>query len=452
MSSSTLVRGQSFCLSEPSINKQSAESNRERETPRSCKLYWINVYLHKVIGTENGWNGYTSSIDPVVIRNLNSSFNQYGLYFELSGTRDWYTDKYTDVDAYPGTLESILSGIFEDQQSLQHSDAIDIYLLPANIPVKGGGFVPSNNKKVMFVGGTQIVNDCTGGSTSYEIATSKVVSHEMGHCLGLPHTFEASVGTDIDSVRKRECVDPITCQFVSNCAACNVSGNPTINMTNFMSYTIPSCMSVFSNEQISMMKDNLDNTMASVVSRIQGAPHDITGDLVGPSEVSKGKLVWFQLSDQVEENETIVWEIPTGFLPIGKVDSSAIQILIGPAAESGDIRVWKTNLCGESNKKSIYVGVGPNDCMTCPTVKIFPNPAYNEINISHLSQESDDQEFFEKPRQYIMVDINGKTVFEFKSIQRNVILDLSGINNGVYMLIIKDGNNTTHRQRLIIVR
>ncbi len=87
-----------------------------------CKLYWINIYLHKVIGTKNGWNGYTSSIDTDIMENLNASYNQYGLYFELKGARDWFTDIYTDVNIDPGILEITLIGIFEDEASLQHSN------------------------------------------------------------------------------------------------------------------------------------------------------------------------------------------------------------------------------------------------------------------------------------------------------------------------------------------
>jgi len=71
--------------------------------------------------------------------NLNASFNQYGFYFVLVGSRSWFTDIYTDANADPSILEITLTGIFDDKESLQHADAIDLYLLPAKIPIKGGG-------------------------------------------------------------------------------------------------------------------------------------------------------------------------------------------------------------------------------------------------------------------------------------------------------------------------
>ena len=454
LATSTTAISQSFCLSDPSINKKSAESyigiknRRER-----CQLYWINIFIHRVIGTQNGWNGYTSSIDTKIMQNLNSSYNQYGFYFELSGSRDWFTNDYTSADADPAILEITLSGIFDDPAALQHKDAIDIYLLPLNIPIKGGGFVPSNNKKVMLLGGTRNVDHCTGGSTLFEIATSKVVSHEMGHCFGLPHTFDVSLGTSVDYVRNRECVDPGTCQFVSNCAECNVNSNPTLNMDNFMSYTIPDCMSLFSKEQVDLMKDNLDETMVSVVGRTQGLPTDIV-DIIGPSEVSKGFLVSFDASDLGDENETFVWEMPTGFLRTeGEDTNRSIQTWIGSIAESGNVRVWKTNLCGDGNTKYKYVTVIPDDCIVCPMVKILPNPAFDEIFISYSSQEYKDQELFDKPREYLIIDSQGKSVFKYKSRQTNLRLDISRINqNGTYILSIKHRNSGIYGHRLIINR
>jgi hypothetical protein len=415
---------------------------------QSCKIFWINIYIHRVIKYGNGANGYNSSIDRDIMTNLNSSFNQYGFYFELIGARDWVTDIYSD----PESEGIVLSGIFDDPGSLQHTDAIDIYLLPSDSQISGG-FVPSNNKKVMVIGGTRTIQHCSGSEALYEVVTTKVVSHEMGHCLGLPHTFDVSLGTSVDYVTENACIDPGTCQFVSNCTNCNVSSNPTLNMNNFMSYTVPSCMSVFSDEQVSLMRQTLDNTMTPVVDRTQGEPADIIGDLLGPSEVSKGLIVPFYVTDQADQSESFIWTIPPGFLRTGEDDSNGIvQTWIGSTAESGNVRVVKTNLCGTSREKFKYVTVTANDCTGCPSVKVFPNPAFSEIYISYSSQESGDQEFFEKDREYMVVDAEGKIVHNYKSKQTNLILDLKPIKAGVYTLVIKHGNPGTFQHKFIIAR
>jgi hypothetical protein len=449
--SSTLARSQSFCLSNSIINKTGTESYRIQENIQPCKIYWINVYLHRiqgflVDGVGNGWQDYHPNIDSKIMENLNSSFNHYGIYFQLAGARDWFTRTYTDPERHNLSL----LGIFDDPNSLQHEDAIDIYLLPSNSKVSGG-FVPGNNKKVMLIGGTRTVEHCSGESTSYQVATTKVVSHEMGHCLGLPHTFDESIGTDVDYVTENACVDPGTCQFVSNCQGCNVSSNPTLNMNNFMSYTIPNCMSEFTDEQLNRLRENLNNSMASVVNRTQGVPTDISEDLIGPSEVSTGSVVWFNVADQTDGVETFTWSIPTGFMPTGEETRTSIQTWIGSAAESGNIGVRKTNLCGTSDEKYKYVTVIKEDCLDCPGIKVFPNPAFENLYISNFKVQSD-QEHLDSPQEYVIVDLSGKTVHKSESIRKNLILRLDRIKTGIYILIITDGNSSTYRQKLTIIK
>ena len=180
---------------------------------------------------------------------------------------------------------------------------------------------------------------------------------------------------------------------------------------------------------------------------------DIIGDLNGPAEVSKGLMVQYKVLYPADESETFVWTIPTGFLLTGGDDTiGSVQAWIGSTAESGNVRVLKTNLCGASNEKFKYVTVTSNDCTGCPFVKVFPNPASKEIYISYSSGESGDKFFFEKQREYMIVDAQGKVVYEYKSKQTNLILNLQPIKGGVYTLVIKHGNPGTFQLKFIIAR
>jgi hypothetical protein len=129
----------------------------------------------------------------------------------------------------------------------------------------------------------------------------------------------------------------------------------------------------------------------------------------------------------------------------------SIQIWIGSGAESGDVEVWKSNLCGDGNKKTKNVTVIPDDCVDCPTVKVLPNPASDKIFISYSSQESGDQEFFENPREYTIVDAQGSVVQSITSKQTNIILDLTQ-PNGFYVLNIRYGNVEGYRIKFIVAR
>lgn len=128
LASSNLVRSQSFCLTGPNTEEQRAGIESYLQTIQArasssepCKLYWINVYIHRVKG--NGF-GYGSSIDNTIINNLNSSYNQYGFYFEKSGSRDWYNNFYSN----PGTPQMALQGIFNHPDASLHAYQHDRYL------------------------------------------------------------------------------------------------------------------------------------------------------------------------------------------------------------------------------------------------------------------------------------------------------------------------------------
>ncbi len=340
---------------------------------------------------------------------------------------------------------------------------IDIYVLPSNSQIRGG-FVPDDNQKAMVLGGTRYVEHCSGGSTNYEIATSKVVSHEMGHCFGLLHTWQNNgddglSDTSIDYVQENACVNPNTCQFVNNCSLCNVSSNPTTNMTNFMSYTVPTCMSVFSPMQVNLMRNTLNYSIASVVNDSwAGIPPGITGNLSGPSTVSEWDLTWYSVPDQNQKYGTFFWTTPRGFLrTAGGNGYHNVQTWIQPNARSGYVQVWLTNICGNGGAKFKYVTVTTGGgCGICPITQMSPNPASNELVISFSSRETGEilaKPVFEEARKYVITDFMGTMVFSYKSKQTKLKLDISGIKrNGTYVLNVTHGSLGTDQLRLIIDR
>ena len=349
----------------------------------------------------------------------------------------------------PGSNITLL-GVFEDPQSFQHEDAIDIYLLPANSEVSGG-YVPGNNKKVMLLGGTRTVEHCSGETKTYQVAATQVVSHEMGHCLGLPHTFEQSIGTTIDLARENACVDPNTCQFISNCSSCNVTSNPTLNMTNVMSYTVPNCMSVFSEEQVNVMRHQLNNSMASVVDTDKDTLAEASVEIIGPSEVYRGNTVKFEIPDLTPESETYEWSFPEGFILNSLEDGNTIEVWVGSTADSGTISVKISNLCGDSNEWFKFIKVGQKDCLDCPIVDIFPNPAATRIYVNYRAA-TNNQEKFENYQDYTIVDLNGRSVFRTRSMRKNLIMEVDDLESGLYVLLIGNQHSEVIRHKLAIAR
>jgi Pregnancy-associated plasma protein-A len=234
-----------------------------------CQTFTVRVYIHHVKGVQKP--GYTSAIDATVMSNLNSSYNPYGISFKFMGSRDWLAPALSG-GGYIADLAT--SGLIENIPSRgdngKVNGAINIYLLPANFKGDIDGFGKANGiiSDFIFLAGSRTVNPCTVAQKIYRIPEEKTVAHEMGHCFGLVHTFNTQTpnggddglaDTPFDNNQSNDCINPSTCTFTGGCTNCPSTSNPTTVMTNFMSYTVPTCMSVFSNQQLDLIKNNLNN-------------------------------------------------------------------------------------------------------------------------------------------------------------------------------------------------
>ncbi|HYC84908.1 MAG TPA: M43 family zinc metalloprotease [Chryseosolibacter sp.] len=368
------VFGQGMCLSDRFLAKRKPSSSAVTEssagTMSTCTQYTVRVYVHRL--RHSAGYGYGSFIDQTLLDRLNASYNQYGIFFTLSGSRDWNNNFFSD----PNTPSFALAGIFDDPGANQQSNAINIYVLPSNSQIQGG-FVPDNNKKVMVLGGTRAVTHCSGGTTNYEIAQHRIVSHEMGHCFGLVHTFQYDgddglSDTPIDHVRRNECVNPSNCQFVPNCATCNVASNPTTTMNNFMSYTVPTCMSFFSPMQLDVMKNAMNNNMSSVVTVTQLSPpnmqlmtYDNNKPVSTVTFVSAGYHTIYTNLNPSSLTQNVQWSANAAISPFGsKLVNASFNIYSG---QSINFSITATNACGSANRNPTFVAQSG--------YYMYPNPA-----------------------------------------------------------------------------
>jgi len=259
-----------FCGTPSNVPNFLTNLSSSFQTPQSS--YVIGIYFH-VMRTSAGTGGQTQAEINTAFNTLVSDYQSYNITFQLLGTDVISNDSYYNQTSF--TVDANGDGKFDNFTVNSHSNAIDIYLF-ANDKLNFG--LASN------IPGTALV---IGGSAfGINLASSHVLSHEVGHCLGLFHTFHGTwpnealgscpelvngtngatcgdfvADTPADPARIFDCGTQSTCTW--NCSgsysdANGQSYNPDTHL--FMAYTFPNCMSYHTPGQISRMFSTIANS------------------------------------------------------------------------------------------------------------------------------------------------------------------------------------------------
>jgi hypothetical protein len=216
----------------------------------------VNVYVHvinKGSGIENGDVSTGMITDQIDV--LNEAFAPTGFSFNLVAiTRttnvEWYTMS-------PGSAEEQ-----EAKAALRAGTAADLNIYTAN---PGGGLLgwatfPSNYARQPVMDGTVLLYSSLPGGSATPYNLGDTGTHEVGHWLGLYHTFQGGCNVkrgDFVADTPAEKSPAFGCPVGrDSCSGKKFPGLDPIH--NFMDYTDDACMDRFSAGQDTRMGEAWD--------------------------------------------------------------------------------------------------------------------------------------------------------------------------------------------------
>jgi hypothetical protein len=208
----------------------------------------IPVYFHAITASDG--TGYVAPARfALQIAALNAAFEPTGWQFVLADI-DWTADDewFRMIPGSPVERRA--------KRALRRGSAADLNLYTAN---PGGGITlgwatfPSDYVRDPMGDGVVLLHATIpgGGAAPYNLGDTG--THEVGHWMGLLHTFENACSQPGDLVADTPAERGPSYACVASRNTCGMPASPADPVTNFMDYTDDACMNGFSAGQDARM-------------------------------------------------------------------------------------------------------------------------------------------------------------------------------------------------------
>lgn len=247
----SIVRGKRCAHVDPSELEQSkieADLNRTLAAPdfvmKALSNNVINVSWHIVTSGSTG--NVTDARITSQLQVLNSAYAGSGFSFktvaiERVNNSTWFNGCY-------GAQETNMKSALADSPAT----TLNIYTCNPSGGILGYATFPSSYAESSTRHGVVLMHSTLPGGSAAPYNLGDTGTHEVGHYLGLYHTFQGGCNNPGDSVSDTPAEASAAYGCPTNRNTCTAAGLDPIK--NFMDYTDDSCMNTFTSGQITRMK------------------------------------------------------------------------------------------------------------------------------------------------------------------------------------------------------
>jgi len=188
---------------------------------------------------------------------LNSAFAGTGFTFSLAGitrhkNNQWYTG------CYSSGAESKMKQLL----AVDPATTMNVYTCSPTGGILGYARFPDSYPETSYMHGVVLLDESLPGGSAAPYNLGDTGTHEVGHYLGLYHTFQGGCNAPGDYVSDTPAEASAAYGCPTGRDTCSGGGSDPI--LNFMDYTDDSCMNQFSSGQTTRMHDMVNTYKPSL--------------------------------------------------------------------------------------------------------------------------------------------------------------------------------------------